>query len=123
MEKVLAASEGNGDTLSVWHSSLAHADRDAIRKMRQNNEVRGKDMTIPLAANTCSSGDEGTMPNTSIKSRAYPLTLAGASIHTRVAEGNVKSIGRAKYFVPFIGEASAPLGACHMKAKVEAAEF
>lgn len=116
-EKELLAPEDNRNMLSEWHSRLVHADHYAIRNMAQSNAVHRMDMTIPLVTSNCSPCVERTIRNASVKSRTILERWLGAVVHTDVAEVNVTSVERARYFVMFLYEASGHLGACHMITK------
>lgn len=63
------------------------------------------------------------MTNTPMKSQNTLERRPGAVMDTVVAERNVPSVDRAKYFVTFSEEAFGRVSACHMKTKGEPAEL
>lgn len=109
--------EDDRDRLSTWHSRLAHADRNAIRKLSQRNAVSGIDITIRPAKNNYFPSIEGTMTNKPRNPRTVLKACRGAVGRTDVAEMNVTSVGRSKHIVKSIDEAFGQLGACHIKTK------
>lgn len=107
--------------LSVRHSSLVHADLNAISKLEQSSAVRGMVMTTPLATNNCAPHVEGTMKNTPIMSRTVQEGWQCAALLTDVSETNVTSVGGATHLVTFIDEASGNSIVVHMKTQGEVA--
>lgn len=59
----------NENMLSVWHSGLVHADRDAITKMAQSGAGHGLDITAVHRTNNCSPCVEGTITSMSVSVR------------------------------------------------------
>lgn len=110
-----------GDMLSVGYVGLAQADLNAIKKRVQNGCVHGLYMTEARSTNSSSPCVEDTMTNTPMHSRTTLKTRPGAVLHPHIAGMNDSSVGRAKYFVMFIDEASAHISAFEMKTKSKSA--
>lgn len=119
-ERTFATPNVTGDVLEVWGSRLTRKVWKAITKMEQGGAVRGLDLNAGHSTNNCSHYDEGTIKYTLMRTNTALETRSGAVVHIKFEKLDVPSVVGAKYFVPFIDQASEQVSACHIRTKGEA---
>lgn len=88
-DKEIATFDVTENILSVWHASLAHVDRNTIKKMAESGALHGMEMAEDRSTNKCSAFVDRTMTNTTIRSHTTLETRPGIVLQTGAVRMNV----------------------------------